>query len=125
MSGELQRVFIALLGRPLLARGDGLQVVRRGQVVLLDQLRVRQQAGSEAPRQRRFADALGSGKQQRLRNSLLRDHLLQRFGNVRRFPRNSQTCALTMLQTSRSISSMPARPSTSLTRSGSAAASAW
>ena len=40
-----------------------------------------QQARRHAPRQGRLAHAFGPGEEQRLRQALLRDHLLQRFGD--------------------------------------------
>ena len=76
--GEQQRVLVALVGGPFLARGDGFEVVRQAEVVLFDLLRVAQQARAQAAGQGGFADALGAGEEQGLRQAVLRDHLLER-----------------------------------------------
>src|SRR6185436_13155525 len=62
-------------------RDDG-SVVGKAQIVTLDFFRIAQQLGSEASRQCGFADALGTCKQQCLRNPVLRDHALERFRHV-------------------------------------------
>src|ERR1039457_4574880 len=63
VGGELQRIFVALLRGPLLARRDGFQIIGQRQIVLLDELGVPQQARRTAARQRGLADAFAPGKQ--------------------------------------------------------------
>ena len=86
VGGEQQRVLVALVGGPFLAGGDGLQVVRQAQVVLFDLLGVAQQARAQAAGQRGLPHALGTGEEQGLREALVRDHPLQRAGDVRVAP---------------------------------------
>ena len=62
VGGEQQRIFVALLRGPLLARRDGFQVIGQRQVVLLDQFRVPQEARRHAPRQGGLADAFAARK---------------------------------------------------------------
>ena len=50
----------------------------QAQIVLLDFLRLAQQQRGKPARQRRFADALGSGKQQSLRDAPALDHVSKR-----------------------------------------------
>ena len=78
VGGEQQRVLVALVGGPFLARGDGLEVVRQAEVVLFDPLGVAQQARAQAARERGLAHALGAGEEQGLREAVVRDHLFER-----------------------------------------------
>ena len=77
--GEQQRVFVALVRGPLFAGGDGFQVVRQAEIVLLDLFGVPEQPRAQPPRQRGFADAFRPGEQQGLRQAFLRQHLLERL----------------------------------------------
>ena len=69
-------------GQRLAPRHD-FQVVRQAEVVPFDQLRVVQQAGAQPARQRGLADAFGTGKEQRLGQTVLRQHLFERLRDVR------------------------------------------
>ena len=74
MSGEQQRIFIAFVGGPFLALGDGVGVVLQAEIVLFDFLRAANQRRRESPRQRGFAHALRTVQQNGLRDALLPRH---------------------------------------------------
>ena len=79
MRRKKERIFVALVGWPLFAIHDDIEVRWKAQIILLDFGEVSgccraYQPGSEAPRQSGLAHTLGAGKQQRLRDASARRH---------------------------------------------------
>ncbi len=111
IGGEQQRILVALVGRPALARRHDFDVLRQAEIVALDLLRVAQQPRGQPARQGGLAHAFRSGEQQCLRQAVARDHLLQRRGRRAGCPRSAQTYGSTAFQISSAMGSMPARPS--------------
>ena len=86
MGGEEQRIVVALIGGPFLARGHGFEVVRKAEIVALDEVGAAQQAGAEPAREGGLAHAFGTGEQEGLRQAVLRQHLLERLDGARIAP---------------------------------------
>src|SRR5882724_2768496 len=86
MGSKEQRVLIALISGPALARADDFKIVRKAEVVLLDFGGIAKQQRRKTPGERGLAHALGTRKQQGLRDALLRRHTFERARDLRMAP---------------------------------------
>jgi hypothetical protein len=80
MGGKQQRIVVALVGGHFSRSATISRLCFEAEIVLLDLFGMaRQQARAQPAGERGFADALRSGEEQRLRQPVLRDHLLERL----------------------------------------------
>src|ERR1051325_5514385 len=82
MRRKEQRIFIALFGGPFFAIRDGLEIMRQAEVVVLDLIPMAEKMCTEPSGQCRLAHAFRTREQQRLRQAILRQHLLDRLRDV-------------------------------------------
>lgn len=77
---EEEGIVVAFIGGHFFAFGDGVEVVGKAEVILLDGFGVSEEAGGETTREGGFADAFGAGEEDGLGDTGAGDHLLEDLG---------------------------------------------